>query len=438
MLAVLSPGQGSQKPGFLTPWLDLPGVDARLRWWSALAGVDLLHLGTQAGADEIKDTARTQPLLVAAALLAAEQLPMYDVGLVAGHSVGELSAAALAGVFPAETAITLAGVRGREMAAACALEATGMSAVLGGDTDEVVAAIDRLGLHAANRNGAGQIVAAGALDGLAKFAAEPPAKARVIALSVAGAFHTPYMAPAEAALAAIAGGVTVTDPARILLSNLDGAAVANGREMLHRLVRQVTAPVRWDLCLRTLADLGVTGVVELPPAGTLAGLVKRELKGDAAPEIVTLNTPDDLGAARDLIARHGMTPSLEPTPLFRVVVAGAAGMFQPAEGLAEGEDVRTGQVHRARDHPPRRHGGRRPRCGPAHRVAGAPRRPGGRRPAGRPHRRAPVNPSPNPATEVTAGVWHCTAAQQEPGGPRVSDGTAAQQGPGGHARGGTA
>ena len=344
MLAVLSPGQGSQKPGFLSPWLDLPGADARLKWWSALAGADLAHLGTQAGAEEIKDTARTQPLLVAAALLAAEHLPMYDVGLVAGHSVGELSAAALAGVLPAEAAITLAGVRGREMAAACALEPTGMSAVLGGDPDEVVAAIEDLGLYPANRNGAGQIVAAGALDALAKFAAVPPARARVIALQVAGAFHTPFMAPAEAALGAIAAGVTTADPARILLSNLDGSAVIYGREMLRRLVRQVTAPVRWDLCVKTLADLGVTGVLELPPAGTLAGLIKRELRGDGAPEIVTLNTPDDLPAARDLIARHGVTPSLEPTPLFRVVVAANAGMFQPAEGLDEGHHIGVGQV----------------------------------------------------------------------------------------------
>ncbi|MET8351777.1 MULTISPECIES: acyltransferase domain-containing protein [unclassified Micromonospora] len=344
MLAVLSPGQGSQKPGFLTPWLDLTGTEARLRWWSALAGVDLVHLGTAADADEIKDTARTQPLLVAAALLAAEHLPLYDVTLTAGHSVGELGAAALAGVLPAEAAITLAGVRGREMAAACALEPTGMAAVLGGDPDEVLAAIAAHGLHPANRNGAGQIVGAGSLDGLDKLAAEPPAKTRIIRLQVAGAFHTPYMAPAETALAAVAAGITPADPARILLSNLDGAAVDHGRDMLQRLVRQVTAPVRWDLCMRTLADLGVTGVIELPPAGTLAGLVKRELKGDGAPEIVTLNTPDDLPAARDLIARHGMAPSHEPTMQFRVVVAPSAGTFAPSAELTEGETIRAGQV----------------------------------------------------------------------------------------------
>jgi [acyl-carrier-protein] S-malonyltransferase len=305
VLAVLCPGQGSQKPGFLTPWLALPGAEARLRWWSALAGVDLCHLGTAADAEEIKDTARTQPLLVAAALLAADHLPLAGVDLVAGHSVGEIGAACLAGVLPAEAAIALAGVRGREMAAACALEPTGMSAVLGGEPADVLAACERHGVHPANRNGAGQIVVAGQVDALAKLAAEPPARTRVIPLPVAGAFHTPYMAPAEAALDRLADGVTVTDPVRTLLSNRDGYPVSAGREMVGRLVRQVTAPVRWDLCMRRLRDLGVTGVIELPPAGTLAGLIKRELKGDGAPEIVTLNTPDDLPAARDLIARVG-------------------------------------------------------------------------------------------------------------------------------------
>jgi [acyl-carrier-protein] S-malonyltransferase len=341
VLAVLAPGQGSQKPGFLTPWLDLPGADARLRWWSALAGLDLVHLGTEADADEIKDTARTQPLLVAAALLAAEHLPMYDVAVVAGHSIGEVAAAALAEVLTAEAAVTLAAVRGREMAAACALEPTGMSAVLGGDPDEVIAAIDAAGLYPANRNGAGQVVAAGALSSLEKLASEPPARARVIPLSVAGAFHTPYMAPAEQALATVAGGITAGRPGKILLSNRDGNAVDHGPTMLQRLVRQVTAPVRWDLCMQTLAAIGVTAIIELPPAGTLAGLAKRALKGI---EIVTVNTPEDLAAARDVIARHGAAPSHEPTLQFRVVVASAAGNFTPADQLTEGTDVRTGQV----------------------------------------------------------------------------------------------
>jgi [acyl-carrier-protein] S-malonyltransferase len=343
VLAVLSPGQGAQKPGFLAPWLTLPEAEPRLRWWSALAGVDLVHLGTAADAEEIRDTARTQPLLVAAALLAAEQLPMYDVPLVAGHSIGELAAAALAGVLTPEAAVTLAAVRGREMATACALEPTGMAAVLGGDPDEVLAAAEARGLHVANRNGAGQIVLAGALDALEKLAAEPPAGTRIARLSVAGAFHTPYMASAEKALAAIAAGVTAADPVRIMVSNADGAAVNHGREVVHRLVRQVTMPVRWDLCMRTLADLGVTAVIELAPAGTLAGLVKRELKTSGAPEIVTLKSPADLPAARDLVARHGAAPSHEPTPQFRVVVAGNAGTFEPAD-LAEGDGLVEGQV----------------------------------------------------------------------------------------------
>ena len=345
MLAVLAPGQGAQKPGFLRPWLDLPGTEARLRWWSALSGVDLVHLGTDADAEQIKDTAKTQPLLVAAALLAAEHLPLGDAGVsvVAGHSVGEIAAAVLAGVLTPESAITFAAVRGREMAAACALEPTGMSAVLGGDTDEVLAAIDAAGLYPANRNGAGQIVAAGSRTGLEKFTQAPPAKARVIALQVAGAFHTPYMAPAESALAALAGGITPATPGRILLSNADGAGVNDGATMVARLVAQVTAPVRWDLCMGTLADLGVTGVIELPPAGTLAGLVKRELK-DPAPEIITLNTPDDLNAAKDLVARHAVAPGHEPTMGFVLAVATVGGTFRPLPDLAEGVSITAGQV----------------------------------------------------------------------------------------------
>jgi len=341
VLAVLAPGQGAQKPGFLTPWLTLPAVRSRLRWWSTLAGLDLLHLGTEADAAEITDTARTQPLLVASALLVAEQLSGYDVAVVAGHSVGELAAAAIAGVLTPEAAVTLAAARGREMAAACASEPTGMSAVLGGDPDEVLAAIAGAGLYPANHNGAGQIVAAGAQAGLDKFAAEPPARTRVRPLQVAGAFHTPFMAPAEQALAEIASGIVAGTPNRILLSNRDGAAIDNGRAMLDRLVRQVTAPVRWDLCMTTLADLGVTAVLELPPAGTLAGLIKRTLKGV---EIVTINTPDDLGAARELIAQHGGSPTHEPHPEFRVVVATAAGTFEPLTDLAEGAEISSGDV----------------------------------------------------------------------------------------------
>jgi [acyl-carrier-protein] S-malonyltransferase len=298
-------------------------------------------LGTTADANEIKDTAKTQPLLVAAALLAAEQLPMYDAALVAGHSVGELAAAALAGILVPEAAIGLAAARGREMAAACALEPTSMAAVLGGDPTDVVSAIDNAGLYSANRNGGGQIVAAGATDAMDKFTAEPPTGTRVIRMPVAGAFHTPYMAPAEQALAALAGGIVSGEPHKILLSNLDGTAVTTGADMVRRLVRQVTSPVRWDLCLNTVADLGVSAIIELPPAGTLANLAKRSLNNV---EIVAVNTPADLAAARDLLARHGVAPSAEPTPHLRVVVSTAAGTFVPATDLHEGIDVQLGQA----------------------------------------------------------------------------------------------
>lgn len=295
MFAVLAPGQGSQKPGFLSPWLAVPGAEARLREWSALAGLDLVRLGTVADADEIKDTAKTQPLLVAAALLAADQLPMDTVSVVAGHSVGELGAAAMAGVLTPEAAISFAAARGREMAAACAAVPTGMAAVLGGDPDEVIASIQAAGLYPANRNGGGQVVAAGAMDKLQAFQADPPAKARVILLSVAGAFHTPYMAQAESVLDIIAQGIKPLDATKTLLSNRDGTPVADGQDMLDRLVHQVTSPVRWDLCQARMADLGVTTIIELPPAGTLVGLAKRGLKGI---KTLAINTPDDLPAVR--------------------------------------------------------------------------------------------------------------------------------------------
>jgi [acyl-carrier-protein] S-malonyltransferase len=344
VLAVLAPGQGAQKPGFLRPWLDLPGVPAQLRWWSALAGVDLVHLGTVADDDEIRDTAKTQPLLVAAALIAGEQLPMPGAAVVAGHSIGEVAAAALAGVLTTDAAVGFAAARGRAMAAACAHEPTGMSAVLGGEADEVVAAIEKHGLYPANRNGAGQIVAAGALEGLADFAAAPPARSKIKALKVAGAFHTPYMATAQEELATLAAGIRTASPQRILLSNADGAGIGDGAAMLSRLVAQVTAPVRWDLCIRTLVDLGVTALIELPPAGTLTGLIKRELRGGAVPEIVNLDTPDELPKALDLIARHGGPPSHEPTMAFKLAVASAAGTFEPAPGIEEGSLVKAGQV----------------------------------------------------------------------------------------------
>jgi [acyl-carrier-protein] S-malonyltransferase len=285
----------------LRPWLDLPGASARVRWLSALTGLDLVRLGTEADADEIKDTSIAQPLIVTAGLLAAAELPLDKVDVTAGHSVGELTAAAVAGVFTPEIGTALAAFRGRAMATACALSPTGMSAVLGGDPDEVVARIEQYGLTPANRNGAGQTVAAGALDALQQLADNPPAGARIRPLAVAGAFHTEYMATAQVAFADIADGVTTADPHLLWLSNADGAAVSTGREIMKRLVGQLTSSVRWDLCQETLADLKVTGIVELPPAGTLTGLAKRTL-----PDIqrFAIKTPDDIAAARAFIAEH--------------------------------------------------------------------------------------------------------------------------------------
>lgn len=301
MLAVVAPGQGSQKPGMLAPWLELEHLAARMQAFGAAADLDLARLGTTAGADEIKDTAVTQPLVVAAALLAAGELPLPSGTVVAGHSVGELAAAGIAGVLDAERAVALAGVRGREMALACGAEPTSMAAVLGGDPDVVLAALDALDLVGANRNGGGQIVAAGAADAIAALQAAPPAGSRVMPLPVAGAFHTRHMASAEQALAGRVAGLTPADPSFTLLTNATGEPVDSGAEFVSLLVRQVTRPVRWDLCMATFARLGVTGVLELPPAGALVGLVKRELRGTAT---MALKSPDDLPAAAAFIAEH--------------------------------------------------------------------------------------------------------------------------------------
>jgi [acyl-carrier-protein] S-malonyltransferase len=309
VLAILAPGQGSQKPGFLSPWIEEPTAEARLREWSDLIDLDLVRLGTEADSGEITDTANTQPLLVAAGLLAAERLLAEGTALgaadlvVAGHSVGELTALAIAGVLSPEAAVRLAAVRGREMAAACNIEPTTMAAVLGGAEDEVLAAIESAGAWPANRNGAGQIVAAGPVAAIEKLAQQPPEKARIIQLKVAGAFHTPHMAPAQEALEAVAADIAVADPVRTLLSNRDGKAVASGTTALRQIVAQVTSPVRWDACMSTLEALGVTAVIELPPAGTLTGLAKRALKGV---ERVNVNTPEDLAAAAELAANEGV------------------------------------------------------------------------------------------------------------------------------------
>jgi len=351
VLAVLAPGQGAQKPGMLTPWLELPGAESFFRWAGAIADADLLELGTAGDAEAIKDTAVTQPLVVAMSLFVARELgglpgPVAhsphagrDV-VITGHSVGELTAAALAGVLSVEAAIALTAVRGRAMARSCAQTPTGMSAVLGGEPDEVLAALERHGLTPANMNGGGQVVAAGSLDALAALKADPPTKARIVPLPVAGAFHTSYMASARAELEALVGGLSPADPSRLLLSNADGAAVSSGAEALSRLVSQVTSPVRFDACLSTLRDLGVTAALELAPAGALSGLAKREWKG-ADIEVLALSGPADLDRARDLIDAERGRAEAEHQPDWRVVVSPARGTVSPAD-VAEGTHLSAG------------------------------------------------------------------------------------------------
>jgi [acyl-carrier-protein] S-malonyltransferase len=289
----------------LASWLELPGAAERLAVWSDISGLDLARLGTIATAEEITDTAVTQPLVVAATLLAHEELTKRGLlsgvdSVVAGHSVGEIAAYAIAGVISADDAVALAATRGAEMAKACAVEPTGMSAVLGGDEAEVLARLEELDLVAANRNAAGQIVAAGALSALDKLAEDPPAKARVRQLATAGAFHTRYMASALNAYSAAADGVTASDsplPTVTLLSNADGQPVASGTDAMTKLVAQLTRPVRWDLCTESIRQREVTAIVEFPPAGTLVGIAKRELRGVPTHAV---KTPADLDGLAEL------------------------------------------------------------------------------------------------------------------------------------------
>ena len=301
MLAIIAPGQGSQTPGMFNSWIEDPSLNELLTGWSDSIGLDLLRLGTTADADEIKDTANAQPLIVAASLLGAHALGIKDFAVTSGHSVGELAAAALSGAISESDALKLVRARGVEMAKAAAVTPAGMSAVLGGDRDEVLSIIASLKLVAANDNGAGQIVAAGDLQALATLGENPPAGARVRALAVAGAFHTSYMSPAVEPLRTLASTLS-TNPVSIqVISNKDGEVVTDGAEVLNRIVNQIANPVRWDLCMETLKSLGVTGVIELPPAGTLIGLLKR-----AAAEIETfaLKSADDLSTAREFAGRH--------------------------------------------------------------------------------------------------------------------------------------
>jgi [acyl-carrier-protein] S-malonyltransferase len=305
VIALLAPGQGSQTEGMLSPWLELPGAADQIALWSKASGLDLARLGTTASTEEITDTAVAQPLIVAATLLAHQELTRRglladkDRGeiVVAGHSVGEIAAYAIAGVMAADDAVALAATRGAEMAKACAAEPTGMSAVLGGDEADVLSRLDQLDLVPANRNATGQIVAAGRLTALEKLAEDPPAKARVRALGVAGAFHTQFMAPALEGFAAAAASIPTAEPTATLLSNHDGKPVASATVAMDTLVAQLTRPVRWDLCTATLRehpDYQVTAIVEFPPAGTLSGIAKRELRGVPARAVKSPAELDEL------------------------------------------------------------------------------------------------------------------------------------------------
>ncbi|MFJ9581156.1 ACP S-malonyltransferase [Streptomyces sp. NPDC101191] len=305
MLVLVAPGQGAQTPGFLTPWLELPGAADRVAAWSDAIELDLAHYGTKADADQIRDTAVAQPLLVAAGLLSAAALGDVAPGAVAGHSVGEITAAAFAGVLDATDALRLVRTRGLAMAEAAAITQTGMSALLGGEPEVVVPHLEKLGLTPANVNGAGQIVAAGTAEQLAALEADKPEGVRrVVALKVAGAFHTHHMAPAVDKLAEAAEKLDPADPATAYVSNKDGQVVTTGAEVISRLVGQVANPVRWDLCMETFQGLGATGLIEVCPGGTLTGLAKRALPGVRT---VALKTPDDLDAARTLVAETTAT-----------------------------------------------------------------------------------------------------------------------------------
>ena len=300
MLAIIAPGQGSQTPGMLSPWLEDAQIRTMAEEISDAIGLDVVRLGTTADTDEIKDTSNAQPLIVAAGLVSAQVLGATgSFSYVAGHSVGEITAAAIAGALTPIDAMKLVRARGVEMAKAAAVTPSGMAAVLGGDRQVVLGAIADLGLVAANDNGGGQIVAAGDLDAIARLA---PEGARVRPLAVAGAFHTSYMQPAVAPLRALASTISTTTPAVGVLSNKDGAVVTDGAEVLDRIVNQIANPVRWDLCMEMLVSLGVTGVIEVAPAGTLVGLIKR-----AAPSIeqFAFKSPADIDAARAFVATHG-------------------------------------------------------------------------------------------------------------------------------------
>lgn len=301
MIVIICPGQGSQAPGFLEPWLSEPTFKATIDEMSEAAGMDLASYGTVSDTVTIRDTAVAQPLIVAAGVLTLTALldgRRDRIGGIAGHSVGEFTAAVGAGILTPSDAVRLVTARGAAMAEAASVTPTGMSAVIGADETELLARLDTLGLEPANFNGAGQVVVAGDLTALEQLRADPPARARVIPLEVAGAFHTRHMAPAVERLRAAAQGVPTSNPTLPVWSNRDGSRVEGGSAFVELLIGQVSSPVRWDLTMESFAAASVTGMIELAPAGALVGLAKRALKGVPT---VAIKTPDDLASAFDLI-----------------------------------------------------------------------------------------------------------------------------------------
>jgi len=302
MIVILCPGQGSQKPGFLNDWLEIPAFRNQFAELSDSVSIDLIKHGTISDEETIRDTAVAQPLIVASSIATAALLNLAGISGVAGHSVGEVSAASIAGVISNQDAMQLVNVRAQSMAKAAAASEQSMAAILGGEQDVVIAKLTELGLSGANFNGAGQIVAAGSRTAIQELASAPPAGAKVILLSVAGAFHTKFMEPAVEELKEFTSSLAVQNPEISIWSNQAGQAVTSGPEFLNLLVGQVANSVRWDLCMQSMVNAGVTGVVEVSPAGTLAGLAKRGMPGV---EIVALKSPADLDSANSLIARLG-------------------------------------------------------------------------------------------------------------------------------------
>jgi [acyl-carrier-protein] S-malonyltransferase len=307
MIVIVAPGQGSQTPGFLSPWLEVPAFADAMQSMQEASGIDLIGHGTMSDADTIRDTAVAQPLIVSSGVAALSALfgnsTPAEAGIygVAGHSVGEITAAVAAGIFDANQGIKFVRERGSAMARAAALEPTSMAALIGGDPAVVQARLEELGLTPANYNGGGQIVAAGSMAAIGELQAHGPEGSRVIPLQVAGAFHTAYMKPAVASLETFSAAMAVNDPQLPIWSNNAGQLISSGAEFLNLLVNQVSNPVRWDLCMESMVAAGVTALIELPPAGTLVGLAKRSMPGI---ETLAVKTPDNLDAALSLINNH--------------------------------------------------------------------------------------------------------------------------------------